>query len=70
MNTTKSKPRYAYVTAAIVAIILAALTLIEFFVAINIPSAVLILLIAMLKAVMVIWFFMHVYRLWRPEGSH
>ncbi len=70
MNTTKSKPRSVYTTAAIVAATLAILTLVEFFVAINIPSAVLILLIALLKAVMVIWFFMHVYRLWRPEGSH
>ena len=70
MNTTKSKPRSGYATAAIVAVILAALTLVEFFVAINLPSVVLILLIALLKAVMVIWFFMHVYRLWRPEGSH
>jgi cytochrome c oxidase subunit 4 len=70
MNTTKPKQRSGYTTAVIVAVILAILTLVEFFVAINLPSAVLILLIALLKAVIVIWFFMHVYRLWRPEGSH
>lgn len=53
----------------IVVIILALLTVVEFIVALYIPSAVLLFIIALLKAVLILQFFMHVYRLWR-EGEH
>ena len=65
------KPRSAYVTGAIVAVVLAALTIIEYFVGIRFPSATLLLLLGVLKAALVVYFFMHVYRLWRAdEGGH
>jgi hypothetical protein len=34
------------------------------------PVRVFLLLIAALKAILVIWFFMHVKRLWSAEGGH
>lgn len=68
-QTTKRSP---FVVGAIVAVVLAALTVLEYFVGIAYPSATVLFLLALLKAVLVLYFFMHVYRLWRPddEGSH
>jgi cytochrome c oxidase subunit 4 len=34
------------------------------------PSVVFLFLISIAKSALVIYFFMHIYRLWRPEGSH
>ncbi len=51
----------------IVLAILAALTLLEFVVALYVPSAVLLFIIALLKAAIILQAFMHVYRLWREE---
>jgi caa(3)-type oxidase subunit IV len=49
-------------------LVLVVLTLIEFFVAINLDdSTVLLLIIALVKAGIIVQFFMHIYRLWRPE---
>ncbi len=68
-QTNKRSP---FVVGAIVAVVLAALTVLEYFVGITYPSATVLFLLALLKAVLVLYFFMHVYRLWRPddEGSH
>ncbi|MGL4650869.1 MAG: cytochrome C oxidase subunit IV family protein [Caldilineaceae bacterium] len=68
----KAKGRSPYVVGGIVALILAALTVLEYYVGIAYPSATVLFLIALVKAVLVLYFFMHVYRLWRPddEGSH
>lgn len=68
-QTNKRSP---FVVGAIVAVVLAALTVIEYLVGIAYPSATVLFLLALLKAVLVLYFFMHVYRLWRPddEGSH
>jgi heme/copper-type cytochrome/quinol oxidase subunit 4 len=60
----------AYVTGAIVALVLAALTGVEYYLGTHYPSAVFLFLISILKSILVLYFFMHVYRLWRPEGSH
>lgn len=60
----------AYVTGAIVALALAVLTAVEFYLGTHYPSAAFLFLIAVLKSILVLYFFMHVYRLWRPEGSH
>ena len=49
---------------------LAALTPVEYYLGMHYPSAVFLFLISILKGILVIYFFMHVYRLWRPEGSH
>ena len=49
-------------------IALALLTLGEFFIAINLEdAAVPLMLIALVKAGLIINFFMHIYRLWREE---
>jgi caa(3)-type oxidase subunit IV len=49
-------------------IALALLTLGEFFIAINLEdAAVPLILIALVKAGLIINFFMHIYRLWREE---
>jgi len=53
-----------------VALALAVLTIVEFYVAITLGSAIFLMLIALFKAVIVINFFMHVSRLWSPEGEH
>ena len=51
-----------------VVIPLALLTLVEFIIAINVEdAAVPLMLIALVKAGLIINFFMHIYRLWREE---
>ena len=49
---------------------LAFLTIVEFAIALYTSSAVLLLIVALLKAAAVVWVFMHVYRLWRGEEEH
>ncbi len=70
VQSTKKKSGSAYTKGIIVAVGLAALTVVEYYLALVTHSPTLLLLVALLKAVIVIWFFMHVYRLWRTEGSH
>ena len=60
----------SYGQAIVVALILGALTLVELWIALNLNSPVILLLIASVKAVLVIRFFMHINRLWAPEGEH
>jgi len=61
----------AYLRSAAVAVALAVLTIIEYFAAISFPTSVVILmLLATIKAVIVLYFFMHVSRLWSKEGEH
>lgn len=60
----------SYGQAIVVALILGALTLVELWIALNMNSPVILLLIAAVKAVLVIRFFMHINRLWAPEGEH
>lgn len=59
-----------YRTGINVFIALAVLTIIEYFVGIYLESAVLLFLLALLKAAAIVQWFMHVYRLWRPEEEH
>lgn len=54
----------------VVLVALALLTIVEFYIALTIPSTVLLLIAALLKATVVVWVFMHVYRLWRGEEGH
>ena len=49
-------------------IALAVLTIAEYFVSIALNSTVLLLIIALLKAAAIVYFFMHVTRLWREES--
>lgn len=60
----------AYRASIITAIILAVLTVIEYFIALVTPSAIILLLMGLLKAYFVVVNFMHVARLWKPEGEH
>lgn len=76
-SKSKNKPqkkRNAYMVGLIVAIGLAVLSLVEYYIAIlpelypgtpQSPTAL--FLIAFIKAALVVYFFMHVYRLWRPD---
>ena len=49
---------------------LAVLTALEYFLAISQVSSVMLWIIALFKAGLVVWFFMHVFRLFRSEGGH
>ena len=70
-STSKSRKRTAaYGLSAGVAIALAVLTIFEYFLALQIPSAIILFLIALVKGYAVVYFFMHVARLWKPEGEH
>lgn len=73
-KTKPQKKRNAYLVGLLVAIALAVLSLVEYYIAIlpelypgtqQSPTAL--FLIAFVKAVLVIYFFMHVYRLWRAD---
>lgn len=63
----REKKAAAYRLGLITLGILGVLTLAEFFVAIALQSTVLLLLIALVKAAVIINNFMHIYRLWREE---
>lgn len=54
----------------VIGLILAALTVVELMMALNHIGAALLMLVAALKAILVIYFFMHVSRVWAPEGEH
>lgn len=58
----------SYRQIILVSIVLAVLTGIEYVVALSFPSAVFLLLIALVKAAIIVQFFMHIYRLWREES--
>jgi uncharacterized membrane protein len=50
-------------------LVLMVLTIIEFGVAIALHGAVIpLFLIALVKAAIIVWVFMHIYRLWREES--
>jgi cytochrome c oxidase subunit 4 len=59
-----------YGIVIVIGLVLAALTIIELFMALNHVGAGLLMLVAALKAILVIYFFMHVSRLWTAEGGH
>ena len=52
------------------AIVLAILTVIEYFVGLATPSAIILLLFGLIKGYAVVVYFMHVSRLWSPQGGH
>jgi len=69
MSHKMSRSR-AYWRTVFVALALFALTLIEFYLALNYNKITFLMFIAILKAILVLYFFMHVYRLWSPEEEH
>lgn len=67
----EDKKAAAYRQGVLVFIGLAILTVAEFFVSSATDgSAVLLMIIAVLKAGVIAHFFMHIYRLWRTEEDH
>jgi len=58
----------AYRRGTITFLILLLLTAVEFFVGVTLNSTALLLIIALLKAALIVYVFMHVYRLWREES--
>lgn len=61
----------AFRQGIIVALILAGLTVLEYYVGIAFPSAALLFLLALIKAALVVYFFMHIYKVWSgTEGGH
>ncbi|RPJ46533.1 MAG: hypothetical protein EHM21_08645 [Chloroflexi bacterium] len=51
-------------------VVLAALTVIEFFIARLEAATFLLVLIALVKAGLVLWYFMHLPRVFKSEGEH
>lgn len=65
------KKQAAYRLLTIVFVALAVLTGVEYFVgAVENPSTVFLFILAFAKAALVVYYFMHVYRLWREDGHH
>jgi cytochrome c oxidase subunit 4 len=62
--------RDGYGFVVLIGVILAILTIIEYFMGLYHVGATLLMLVAALKAILVIYFFMHVSRLWTVEGEH
>ena len=65
MSENKAK---AYRRGTITFLILLLLTAVEFYVGVKLNSTALLLIIALLKAALIVYIFMHVYRLWREES--
>lgn len=57
-----------------VAAILTVMTILEYIFAVNVPNDLVRFLglsaTALAKAVLIIWYFMHLPRVWRQEGAH
>lgn len=52
----------------LVFVVLAVLTAVEYVLGIYLPSPAILLIIALAKTVLIVNYFMHVYRLWREEA--
>ena len=57
----------AYRQVVVVFVVLAVLTVIEYAVGLVWPALAPLMIIALLKAALIVHFFMHLYRLWREE---
>lgn len=62
--------RDGYAFVILIGIVLAILTIVEYFMGLYHVGATLLMLVAALKAILVIYFFMHVSRVWSAEGEH
>lgn len=70
MSTHKKTKAAAFRTSITVALVLAVLTAIEYFVALSFPFASILLLLGLFKAFFVVNNYMHISRLWSPEEGH
>ncbi|MCS7222771.1 MAG: cytochrome C oxidase subunit IV family protein [Anaerolineae bacterium] len=70
--TTARKRRAAFRLGAVVIAGLALLTVLEYVVSVSIHSGNLpyLVVIALIKAGMIVYYFMHIAQLWREEGGH
>mgnify|MGYP005833607227 CR=1 FL=1 len=68
----QQQQRVAQRLGVIVILVLAALTAIEYAVAVAVPGTTIpyLALIAIAKAALIAYYFMHIYHLWRREGGH
>jgi len=67
-NQVEQKKKAEYRQNFFIFLVLVVLTLIEFIIAINLDKpAVPLLIIALVKAGLIVQFFMHIHRLWRQE---
>jgi hypothetical protein len=58
----------AYRRGTLTFLILLLLTAVEFYVGVALNSTALLLILALLKAALIVYIFMHIYRLWREES--
>lgn len=65
MSENKAK---AYRRGTLTFLILLFLTAVEFYVGVALNSTALLLILALLKAALIVYIFMHIYRLWREES--
>ncbi len=70
ISESSTKKASAVRKGVIIAVVLAVLTLIEFVVGLVLPNPWILLTLALLKALIVIQFFMHVSRVFAGEGGH
>lgn len=70
MSTHKKTKSAAFRTSLIVALGLALLTIGEYFLALVYSGAALLLLLGLVKAYLVVNFYMHISRLWTAEEGH
>lgn len=67
-NQMETQKKQEYRRNLYVFLAIAALTIVEFAIALNLENALVpLMLIALIKAGLIVQFFMHVYRLWRSE---
>jgi cytochrome c oxidase subunit 4 len=69
-KTQTKQRRPIYRQGYFVAFALAVLTIVEYYAALFIPSAILLFLLAIFKAALVLNYFMHISSLWSPGEEH
>ena len=65
MSENKAK---AFRRGTITFLVLLLLTAVEFYVGVAMNSIALLFILALLKAALIVYVFMHIYRLWREES--
>lgn len=67
----QQKPKTNELTRGVIVFAaLAVLTVIEYFLGVAEAPAILLAIIAVIKAALVLWYFMHIARLFKSEGGH
>lgn len=69
-TSTDTQKKMELRRGVIVFVALAVLTVIEYFLGTHAAPTIFLWLIALLKAGLVIWFYMHIQRAFREEGGH